>query len=294
MSSGDEVGFPRGVQGRRRGQGAGDAGEDPALASSRAAERRDAARSRRSTAATSRSSIALVEAGAPLDLFTAAALGRADVVDDAASQEDPDQRRVSSRTTAGRRSTSPPSSGTPTVVTLLLERGAPISTRSPPTAMRNTPLHAAVAGGRVDAALTLIEAGAEVNAAGRRRPHAAAHRRRGWIRADCRGAAAAQGRPARRGCRGSDAAGPRRRAESRGGDRSDHAERVRRGSSRPSEAGCHELRTAESPARVRRELHRRQVLEHDVPLPALGRVRRLQPVRGRDRPRERRASSGRA
>ena len=35
------------------------------------------------------------------------------------------------------------------------------------------------------------------------------------------------------------------------------------------------------------ELHRRQVLEHDVPFPALGRVRRLQPVLRRDRARER-------
>ena len=34
------------------------------------------------------------------------------------------------------------------------------------------------------------------------------------------------------------------------------------------------------------ELHRRQVLEHEVPLPALRRVRGLQPVLRRDRPRE--------
>ena len=41
------------------------------------------------------------------------------------------------------------------------------------------------------------------------------------------------------------------------------------------------------------EFHRRQVLEHDVPLPSLGRVRRLQPVLRRHRPRKRELARGR-
>ena len=46
-------------------------------------------------------------------------------------------------------------------------------------------------------------------------------------------------------------------------------------------------------AEVLAELDRRQVLEHEVPLPALRRVRRLQPVARRHGPRERRPSRAR-
>ena len=69
----------------------------------------------------------------------------------------------SSRTTAGRRCIWPRSSATHGTVTYLLAQGAKVNARST-NSMANTPLHAAVAGGRVDAALTLIDAGADVNA----------------------------------------------------------------------------------------------------------------------------------
>jgi len=103
----------------------------------------------------------LVAAGAPLDLWTAAALGRADIVE-ARLQEDP--------TSVHRQSYDGWTPlhlaaffGHAAVVALLLERGADLQAVSG-NGMRNTALHAAVAGGRVDAALTLIDAGAPVNA----------------------------------------------------------------------------------------------------------------------------------
>ena len=102
----------------------------------------------------------LVHAGAPLDLFAAAALGRADLVE-AGLQADPDGVRRQSY-----------DGWTPlhlaaffghaAAVTQLLARGADPGAVSG-NSMRNTALHAAVAGGRVEAALTLIEAGAGVN-----------------------------------------------------------------------------------------------------------------------------------
>jgi ankyrin repeat protein len=103
----------------------------------------------------------LVDAGAPLDTFTAAALGHVDAVE-ARLREDPTGVRQQSY-----------DGWTPLhlaaffghagVVTLLLERGAELNAISG-NGIRNTPLHAAVAGGRVESALTLIEAGAGVNA----------------------------------------------------------------------------------------------------------------------------------
>lgn len=103
----------------------------------------------------------LVEAGAALDIFAAAALGRRDVVE-ARLREDPTNVRQFSYD-----GWTPlhlaAFFGHPDVVALLLERGAEVSARSN-NGMGNTPLHAAVAGGRVDAALMLIEAGAAVNA----------------------------------------------------------------------------------------------------------------------------------
>ena len=104
----------------------------------------------------------LIAAGAPLDLFTAAALGRVDVVT-TSLDTDPDG--------LGRRSYDGWTAlhlaaffGRTAMVGMLLDRGADANARST-NSVANTPLHAAVAGGRVDSALTLIEAGAEVNAA---------------------------------------------------------------------------------------------------------------------------------
>ena len=102
----------------------------------------------------------LVGAGAPIDLWTAAALGRADIVE-ARLREDP--------TSVHRHSYDGWTPlhlaaffGHAAVVTLLLEGGADLNALSG-NGIRNTALHAAVAGGRVDAALRLIDAGAAVN-----------------------------------------------------------------------------------------------------------------------------------
>jgi ankyrin repeat protein len=104
----------------------------------------------------------LVDAGAPLDLFAAAALGRGGIVETSLA-ENPDgvnQRSFDGWTPLHLASFF----GHPDVVEILLVRGADINARSA-NSMTNTPLHAAVAGGRVEAALALIDAGAEVNAA---------------------------------------------------------------------------------------------------------------------------------
>ncbi len=65
--------------------------------------------------------------------------------------------------TAGRRCTSPPSSAGVDAAERLLAAGAALNAKSN-NSMSNTPLHAAVAGGRTDVALLLIQRGAEVNA----------------------------------------------------------------------------------------------------------------------------------
>jgi uncharacterized protein len=104
----------------------------------------------------------LVAAGAPLDLFAAAALGRRTIVETSLSG-DPDgvnQRSYDGWTPLHLAAFF----GHADVVELLLGRGADINARSA-NSIRNTPLHAAVAGGRVEAALALIDGGAEVNAA---------------------------------------------------------------------------------------------------------------------------------
>ena len=68
------------------------------------------------------------------------------------------------RTTAGRRSTLRRSFGQRAAVERLMAAGADINAVSR-NALRNTPLHAAVAGGHVEVSLLLINAAADVNVA---------------------------------------------------------------------------------------------------------------------------------
>ena len=110
----------------------------------------------------------LIAAGSPLDMFAAAALGRADIVERVVDA-DPDARPAVC-TMDGRRCTWPRSSGADNG-----EECCSTGARTERAVQQqhpNTALHAAVAGGRVEAALTLIEAGA-----GSTRPTAAATRR---------------------------------------------------------------------------------------------------------------------
>jgi uncharacterized protein len=105
---------------------------------------------------------ALIEAGAPLDVFAAAALGRQGDVD-ARLAEDP--AALASMSYDGWTPLHLAAFfGHAALVAHLIGRGAGVNARST-NSMRNTPLHAAVAGGRVEAALALIDAGADVNAA---------------------------------------------------------------------------------------------------------------------------------
>jgi ankyrin repeat protein len=104
---------------------------------------------------------AVLNAGAPVDVFTAAALGRGEVLE-ARLDENPEALNAFSY-----------DGWTPLhlaaffgrlpIVTFLIGRGADLSARSS-NSINNTPLHAAVAGGRVESALALIEAGSDVNA----------------------------------------------------------------------------------------------------------------------------------
>jgi uncharacterized protein len=104
---------------------------------------------------------AVVRAGAPLDVFAAAALGQGDVIETKLAA---DPNAVNSRAYDGWTPLHLAAFfGRTPVVTLLIDRGADLLARSA-NSINNTPLHAAVAGGRVEAALTLIEAGADVNA----------------------------------------------------------------------------------------------------------------------------------
>jgi uncharacterized protein len=111
----------------------------------------------------------IVEAGATLDVFAAAALGRLDALDTALAASPP---VVNSFAYDG---------WTPLHLAAffghldaaerLLAAGADLSAVSR-NALRNTPLHAAIAGGRVDVSLRLIERGANLEAsdAGGHRP----------------------------------------------------------------------------------------------------------------------------
>ena len=104
----------------------------------------------------------LVHAGAPLDIFAAAALGRVGDVEERLAEDPAAVDRLSYDGWTPLHLAA--FFGHVPVATLLLARGAKINAWST-NSVRNTPLHAAVAGGRVDSALALIEAGAEVNAA---------------------------------------------------------------------------------------------------------------------------------
>jgi ankyrin repeat protein len=103
----------------------------------------------------------LVKHEAPLDIFAAAALGRRDVVEERL-QADPGS--IGRHAYDGWTPLHLAAFFGETVVLLhLLAQGADVTVRST-NSIKNTPLHAAVAGGRVEAALALIDAGSDVNA----------------------------------------------------------------------------------------------------------------------------------
>ena len=111
---------------------------------------------------------AVVAAGVPLDIFAAAALGRAAALESALESPGAVNGFAYDGWTPlhlaaffGRRE----------AAERLLTAGAALNASST-NSLRNTPLHAAVAGGRTDVALLLIQRGAEVNGqdAGRHTP----------------------------------------------------------------------------------------------------------------------------
>ncbi|HEX6975946.1 MAG TPA: ankyrin repeat domain-containing protein [Vicinamibacterales bacterium] len=102
----------------------------------------------------------LVDAGAPLDLFAAAALGRLDILDaELASNPSAVNAYAFDGWTPLHLAAF---FGQTAAMARLLEAGADTAAVSR-NSLTNTPLHAAVAGGHVDGALLLIERGAPVN-----------------------------------------------------------------------------------------------------------------------------------
>ena len=105
----------------------------------------------------------LVASGAPLDMFAAAALGRLDRLETLMAS-DPSHPGVNSYSYDGWTPLHLAAFfGQRAAVERLLAAGASLNAVST-NALRNTPLHAAVAGGHVDVSLLLIDAAADVNA----------------------------------------------------------------------------------------------------------------------------------
>jgi ankyrin repeat protein len=105
---------------------------------------------------------ALVDAGAPLDIFAAAALGRVDVL---GSELAAHPSRVNAHAYDGWTPLHLAAFfGQSAAVERLLDGGADLAATSL-NSLRNTPLHAAVAGGHVETAMRLIERGAPVTVA---------------------------------------------------------------------------------------------------------------------------------
>jgi uncharacterized protein len=103
---------------------------------------------------------ALVEAGAPLDVFAASAIGRLDALDRALAQDPP---AVNSFAYDGWTPLHLAAFfGHTAAADRLLRAGADLAAISR-NSLRNTPLHAGVAGGHVDASLLLVERGADPN-----------------------------------------------------------------------------------------------------------------------------------
>lgn len=102
----------------------------------------------------------LIESGAPLDLFAAAATGRVEALSAAAASTAIDSYSYDGWTALHLAAFF----GQTEAVRILLDAGAAISAVST-NSMRNTPLHAASAGGHSAAALLLVERGADVHAA---------------------------------------------------------------------------------------------------------------------------------
>ena len=103
----------------------------------------------------------LLDSGAPLDLFAAAATGRLEPLDQRARAGKSVGSTITP-TTAGRRSTSRRSSAATTPLNGC-SMPAPIQAHCRSNSLRNTPLHAALAGRHTDVALLLVARGADVN-----------------------------------------------------------------------------------------------------------------------------------
>jgi ankyrin repeat protein len=103
----------------------------------------------------------LAASGVQLDIFAAAALGRVDLLDLLVGSGDP---AINSYSYDGWTPVHLAAFfGRPSAVERLKTAGADLNAVSR-NALRNTPLHAAVAGGHVEVSLLLIDSGADVNA----------------------------------------------------------------------------------------------------------------------------------